>query len=292
MVQSLSGRGAIITGANRGLGLAIAQAYVAAGADVLLCARDEKALSAAHAELSKQAKSGQRVLAQAADIASEDDVDRVVQAAVAGLPNLCVLVNNAGVHGPKGPVETVSRSEWRSAIETNLYGSVFLAAAVVPHFKQKRYGKIIQLSGGGATKPMPYVSAYAASKAAVVRFAETLAVEVKEFGIDVNSVAPGALNTRLLEDILEAGPERVGEAHYKQALKQKESGGGSLSQAAELAVFLGAAESDGITGRLISAVWDPWQTLPERRAQLDKSDVYTLRRIIPAERGLDWDEPR
>lgn len=292
MVQSLSGRGAIITGANRGLGLVIAQAYVAAGADVLMCARDEKALAAAQAELSKQAKSGQRVIAQAADVASEDDVDRVVERALRELPNPCVLVNNAGVHGPKGSVDTVSRSEWRSAIETNLYGSVFLAAALVPHFKKQRYGKIIQLSGGGATKPMPNVSAYAASKAAVVRFAETLAVEVKEFGIDVNSVAPGALNTRLLDDILNAGPDKVGEAHYKQALAQKEQGGGSLTKAAELVVFLGAAQSDGITGRLISAVWDPWETFPQRRAQLEKSDVYTLRRIVPAERGFDWDEPR
>jgi NAD(P)-dependent dehydrogenase (short-subunit alcohol dehydrogenase family) len=292
VVQSLSGRGAIITGANRGLGLAIARAYVAAGADVLLCARDEKALSEAQKELSKQAKSGQRVLAQVADVASEDDIDRVVESALSGLPNLCVLVNNAGVHGPKGPVETVSRSEWRSAIETNLFGSVFMAAAVAAHFKQKRYGKIIQLSGGGATKPMPYVSAYAASKAAVVRFAETLAVELKGCGVDVNSVAPGALNTRLLDDILEAGPERVGEAQYKQALAQKEQGGGSLSKAAELAVFLGSADSDGITGRLISAVWDPWQDLPSRRAQLEGSDVYTLRRIVPSERGFDWDEPR
>jgi NAD(P)-dependent dehydrogenase (short-subunit alcohol dehydrogenase family) len=292
MAKLLSGRGAIVTGANRGLGLAIAEAYVAAGADVMLCARDEQALSAAHAELAKRAASGQRVLAQVADVASEDDIDRVVARALSELPNLCVLVNNAGVHGPKGPVETLQRSEWRSAIETNLCGSVFMAAALVPHFKQKRYGKIIQLSGGGATKPMPYVSAYAASKAAVVRFAETLAVEVKEFGIDVNSVAPGALNTRLLDDILEAGPERVGEAHYKQALAQKAQGGGSLSKAAELIVFLGSAESDGITGRLISAVWDPWQSLPERRAQLAASDVYTLRRIVPAERGFDWDEPR
>jgi NAD(P)-dependent dehydrogenase (short-subunit alcohol dehydrogenase family) len=292
VVQSLSGRGAIITGANRGLGFAIAQAYVAKGADVLLCARDADALAVAQRELSKQAASGQRVLSQVADVASEDDIDRVVESALRGLPNPCVLVNNAAVHGPKGPIETVKRSEWRSAIETNLCGSVFMAAALVPHFKQKRYGKIIQLSGGGATKPMPYVSAYAASKAAAVRFAETLAVEVKEFGIDVNSVAPGALNTRLLDDILEAGPERVGEAHYKQALAQKAQGGGSLSQAAELIVFLGSAESDGITGRLISAVWDPWQTLASRRAQLESSDVYTLRRIVPAERGFDWDEPR
>ena len=91
----------------------------------------------------------------------------------------------------------------------------------IPHFKQNRHGKIIILSGGGATKPMPYLSAYAASKAGVVRFAETLAEEVKDFNIDVNTVAPGALNTRLLDEVLAAGPEKVGKAFYEQSLKQQ-----------------------------------------------------------------------
>jgi NAD(P)-dependent dehydrogenase (short-subunit alcohol dehydrogenase family) len=136
---------------------------------------------------------------------------------------------------------------------------------------------------------MPGLSAYAASKAAVVRFTETLAVELRGAHVDVNALAPGALNTRMLDEVLQAGPERVGEAHYKRALQQQQSGGVPLARGADLAVFLGSAASDGITGKLLSAVWDPWAQLPAHRAELD-SDVYTLRRIVPADRGMDWGE--
>ncbi len=288
-MRELEGRAAIITGANRGLGFAIAEAYVEAGADVMLCARDAAALKDACEVLTARARDGQKVLAKPVDVASETEVKAFVAGALHALPHLNILVNNAGVYGPKGKIETVSSVEWVRAIEVNLYGSVFMSAAVLPHFKQHKYGKIIQLSGGGATNPLPCLSAYAASKAAIVRFAETLAEEVREDRIDVNMIAPGALNTRLLDEVLEAGPERVGEAFYKRALVQKEQGGAPLEKGAALAVFLAAAASDGITGRLISAIWDPWQDLPRRAAELRGSDVYTLRRIVPKDRGLDWE---
>jgi NAD(P)-dependent dehydrogenase (short-subunit alcohol dehydrogenase family) len=287
-MDELKGRAAIITGANRGLGLAIAEAYVVAGADVFLCGRDASALASARESLVERAGAGQQVLAQAVDVSDERQVKTFVAQAVEALPSVCILVNNAGVYGPKGPIESVSSAEWVRSIEINLYGSVFMCAALVPHFKRRRYGKIVQLSGGGATNPLPRLSAYAASKAAVVRFAETLAEEVREHGIDVNSVAPGALNTRLLDEVLAAGPERVGEAFYAKALAQKSEGGAPLTKGAALAVFLGAAASDGITGKLLSAIWDPWSELPEHLEALRTSDVYTLRRIVPRDRGLDW----
>jgi 3-oxoacyl-[acyl-carrier protein] reductase len=216
------------------------------------------------------------------------DVDRVVARALDEFGRVDILVNNAGVYGPKGPIEEVDWIEWTAAIEVNLFGSVLACRAVLPSMRANRYGKIIQLSGGGATAPLPRLSAYAASKAAVVRFAETLAEEVREDGIDVNAVAPGALNTRLLEEVLEAGPERVGSSFYERALKQSREGGTPLERGASLAVFLASAASDGITGRLISAQWDPWEELATNAAQLESSDVYTLRRIVPGDRGLDW----
>jgi NAD(P)-dependent dehydrogenase (short-subunit alcohol dehydrogenase family) len=135
---------------------------------------------------------------------------------------------------------------------------------------------------------MPFFSAYAASKAAVVRYVETLALELIEHGIDCNSIAPGALNTRLLDEVLAAGPDRVGKAFYEASLKQKATGGDSPEQAAELCVFLASTASDGITARLISAKWDPWGELPRYRDDLAGSDLYTLRRIVPADRGKDW----
>jgi 3-oxoacyl-[acyl-carrier protein] reductase len=114
---------------------------------------------------------------------------------------------------------------------------------------------------------------------------ETFAEELRDARVDVNAIAPGALNTRLLDQVLAAGPERVGQEFYDRSLKQHDEGGAPLEKGAALAVFLASAKSDGITGRLLSAVWDDWEGLPARREQLAGSDVYTLRRITPEDRG-------
>ena len=172
-------------------------------------------------------------------------------------------------------------------MEININGSVLMSRVVLPYFKERRYGKIIQLSGGGATNPLPRISAYAVSKAAIVRFAETLAEEVRGLGIDVNAIAPGALNTGMLDEILAAGPEKVGAEFYEKSLKQKESGGAPLSRGAELAVFLASAESDGVTAKLISAIWDDWERWGESIEVLNSSDVYTLRRITERDREFN-----
>ena len=132
-----------------------------------------------------------------------------------------IVVSNAGVHGAKGILDTVDWEEWSKAIDINLKGTVLVCKFALPYIKKNGYGKIILLSGGGATKPMPCLSAYAASKAAVVRFGETLAMEVKNFNIDVNSVAPGAMNTRLLDDVLAAGPDKIGEEFFAAIVKTK-----------------------------------------------------------------------
>jgi NAD(P)-dependent dehydrogenase (short-subunit alcohol dehydrogenase family) len=288
MKMSLVGRNALITGASQGLGLAIAEAYVKAGAGVILCARDGGALDRAHKQVAELASTGQAIYSQIADVSNADDVDRLMDFSRRMFPSLHVLVNNAGIYGPKGVIEDVDWQEWVRAIEINLYGSILMCRAVLPQFKAQKYGKIIQLSGGGATNPLPRISAYAASKAAIVRFAETLAEEVREYRIDVNSIAPGALNTRLLDEVLAAGPEKVGKGFYERSLKQKDQGGAPLDKGAELALFLASSASDGITGKLISAVWDPWERLAEHRAEMEKSDVYTLRRIVPEDRALKF----
>lgn len=288
-MDRLDGRVAIVTGASQGLGARLAAAYVRAGASVMLCARDGALLERRREELQALAGSdNQQVLALAADVSREEDVDRLVETALRAFPQVHVLVNNAGVYGPHGAIEHVAWREWVQAIEVNLFGSVLMCRALVPHMKAHRYGKIIQLSGGGASNPLPCITAYAASKVAVVRFAESLADEVREFGIDVNSLAPGALNTRLLDQVLASGPEAVGCDFYARAQKQKETGGASLERAAEACVFLAGAASDGITGKLISAVWDPWAELPAHRDELRATDIYTLRRILPKDRGMTW----
>ncbi|MGD0122806.1 MAG: SDR family oxidoreductase [Candidatus Limnocylindrales bacterium] len=288
MTASLKGRSALITGASMGLGLAIARAYVAAGANVMISSRGEGPLRDALGSLAALASEGQIVAAESGDVANPADAERLVAASLQRLGQLEVLVNNAGVYGPKGTIDEVDWDAWAEAIRVNLLGSVLMARAILPYFKAQRYGKIVQLSGGGATAPLPRISAYAASKAGIVRFAETLAEEVRGFGIDVNSIAPGALNTRLLDEVLEAGPDKVGEEFYERAVRQASDGGTPLERGAGLAVFLASPLSDGITGKLISAVWDPWETLGAHVADLQSTDVYTLRRIVPKDRGLVW----
>jgi NAD(P)-dependent dehydrogenase (short-subunit alcohol dehydrogenase family) len=231
------------------------------------------------------------VVAAVADVSNAAEVEALVAKVTHELGGLDGLVNNAGIYGPKGLTEEVDWTAWAKAVEINLFGTVLPCRAVLPGFRKRGTGKIINLSGGGATAPLPRFSAYAASKAAVVRFTETLAEELRGTAIDVNAVAPGALNTRLLDEAIAAGPSQVGQAFYDRALKQKADGGAPLEKGAALCAFLLSSESDGITGRLLSAVWDPWADLPGRRAELAESDVYTLRRIVPKDRGRNWGEP-
>jgi NAD(P)-dependent dehydrogenase (short-subunit alcohol dehydrogenase family) len=288
MTLALSHRNAIITGGSRGLGLAIAKAYVNAGANVLLCARDESTLQRAQRMVVGEAAPDQAVFTKAADVSDPTQVEALVDAALGVFSRVHILVNNAGIYGPIGDLESLDLDQWIRALHINLVGSVLTCRALVPHFKEHGYGKIIQLSGGGATSPLPHFSAYAASKAAVVRFAETLAEELREDHIDVNAVAPGALDTRMLDQVLEAGPKKVGADLYERMAKVKAEGGVPLERGAGLAVFLASDASDGITGKLISAIWDPWESLPEHRDELWQSDIYTLRRIVPEDRGMQW----
>jgi NAD(P)-dependent dehydrogenase (short-subunit alcohol dehydrogenase family) len=148
--------------------------------------------------------------------------------------------------------------------------------------------KILNLSGGGATAARANFAAYGSAKAALVRFSECLAAETRQIGIDVHCIAPGAMYTAMTEAVLQAGPADAGEKEYCDALKLKQQGTGKMDAAVELCLFLASSASDGITGKLISAVWDPWDQLAEHRVELENSDVYTLRRIVPQDRGFNF----
>ena len=282
----LEGRTALVTGASQGLGKAIARQFLQAGASVALCARTPDDLFRTRDELAAEFPTC-RVVASACDVSDEAEVNRLAAFALSQLGSVKVLVLNAGVYGPMGAVEEIDLSEWRRAIDINLYGVLLPCRALIPQLKKARGGKIIVISGGGATNPLPQLSAYAASKAAVVRLAETLAEELLEFGIDVNAIAPGPLKTRLVEQVLQAGPEKVGAEFFRKNQKWSEDGATPLEVGARLAVYLASAASNGITGKLLSAPWDPWERLQEFRADL-AGDIYTLRRIVPKDRGKEW----
>lgn len=268
---------AIVTGGGRGIGRAIALAFAQEGANIVVLSRTTPELG----ETADQIQAlGRQALAVVGDVSSRDDVDNLVGLSLHKFGTVDILVNNAGIQGPIGPMTENDVEHWIQTININLIGLFLCARAVLPIMIKRRHGKIINLSGGGSTSPRPYFTAYSASKAAVVRLTETLAEEVKGFNIQVNAIAPGAVNTRLLEEVLAAG-EAAGEKAFAEAWQQRETGGIPPEQAASLAVFLASDESNGLTGRLISAVWDNWHELPKLIPEIMASEYYTMRRISP-----------
>ena len=271
----LDGETVLITGAGRGIGEAVAHAFARAGANLVLMART-------HSEIEQVAQQtaarGVASLALAGDVSRRADVERLVATAQEKFGRIDVLVNGAGIYGPIGPLAENSLEEWEKAIAINLFGTVFCMRAALPHMLARQKGVIINFSGGGAVSPFPRFSAYSTSKAGVVRLTETVAEEVKESGVRVNAIAPGAVNTQLLDQVL-AAKERAGQELYAKAQEQKRNGGTPPERAAELAVFLASPAAAGVTGRLISAVWDDWKSLPDRAQELGRSAMFTLRRI-------------
>lgn len=283
--MKLQNKHAIITGGSRGIGFAIAKEFVQQGASVLLIARNQVELEAAQKELASILDS---VFICVGDVSLPSDVEKIFQ----NLPSdwnhrIDVLVNAAGIYGPKGLIEDVDPEAWLQTFLVNTYGTMLMIRGALPHMKKQNSGVIINFSGGGEGA-FPRFSAYATSKGAIVRLTESLAEEVKETTIRINAIAPGAVNTSLVEEVLAAGPQTVGEEFYQKSLEQKESGGVSAQKAAELCVFLASDESQGLTGKVFSAVWDKWDQFPQHIKEIMETDIYSWRRIKPKDRGYDW----
>ena len=277
--MNLYGRVAIVTGAGRGIGKAIALAFAAEGADVVAVSRTIPEVEQTASEIKAR---GRKSLAIKADVSDQQDVQEMIALALKEFGKVDILVNNAGVLGPIGPVWENDIEGWLKAVHINLIGAFLCSRAVLPMMIEQRWGRIINLSGGGAAYGRPYFSAYASSKAALVRFTECLATEVKPYNITVNAIAPGLVNTRMQDEVLSAGP-KAGEEALAQARRAKAGGGVSPDLAASLAVFLASDDSAGLTGRLISAVWDDWKSWksPDRLSAIISSpELYTLRRVV------------
>jgi len=275
--MKLAGNKAILTGCSRGLGAVTAEAMWREGADLLLVARSEAALHELGERLAAGAPSGSGRKAHifAADLRDPAAPRAILAEARRLWPRLDILVNNAAIGGPIGPLADNDWGAWRETIQVNLLAPAELCKLSVAWMRETGGGRIVNLSGGGAASPRPNFSAYAAAKCALVRLSETLAVETASLGIRVNAVAPGAMDTAMLREAVRAGVERTPATTDPRI-------------AAGLIVYLASEESAGITGKLISAVWDAWRTLHEHAADLQSTDVYTLRRILPEDRGKAW----
>lgn len=234
------------------------------------------------------AKPGQSVHMVVADVTQEEEIGKLGPAIQSLVPRLDIAINNAGIQGAIGPAWENDWAEWLDTLRTNLLAPVGISRLVAPWMIASGGGSIINLSGGGATGPRANFSAYATAKAGLVRFSETLAEELKPHNVRVNCISPGAMRTSMLQDIVDKGEAAVGDKEYKLARRVMTEGGASMDVVAELCKFLASDAARGITGKLISAVWDDWRTWPDHIEELSATDVYTLRRIVGRDRGFSW----
>lgn len=248
--MSLSGKTVVITGGSGGIGGAVKTAFLKAGAEVF------------NVDL--------RQADIMADVSNYRDVARTAVKISSKKKAVDVLINAAGIHGPIGFLPDIDSNRWKLAINTNLFGTFNCIKAFYPLLRNSKRGKIINFSGGGATSPRPFFSAYAVSKVAVVRLTETLAEEFtrKKCHIDVNAIAPGAVNTPLLREAVAAGDKQP--RNWEKLTPEK---------AVELCLFLASDKSNGLSGKLISAVHDDWRNFHGHLKEIMSSDAYTLRRI-------------
>ena len=276
----------LITGASRGLGKALAEYFWQRGWSLILLARGQQVLSEVVRSLGE--REGQSSHTIAADLAKSGEIERIVETAKSLVPRLDALINNAGIQGAVGPVWDNDWNEWLDTLRVDLLAPVALCRLIAPWMIENGGGSIISLSGGGATGPRANFSAYATAKAGLVRFSETLAEELKPHNIRVNCIAPGAMSTAMLEDVVAKGEVAAGKKEYEISVRVLREGEASMQRVAELCYFLASAASNGITGKLISAVWDNWGHWPEHLDELNSSDAYTLRRVAGRDRGFIW----
>jgi len=267
----------VVTGSSSGIGRALAERLLAGGHQVWGLARS------AQADLAGR---DSRFRFQPCDLADWKQVERAAAAVASEWNHLDALVACAGVQGEIGRTVAADPAGWAATVQANLGGTFHAIRAFYALLSRApRRAKIVCFSGGGATKARPRFSAYGAAKTAIVRLVETIAEEEREAALDINAIAPGAIHTRLTDEVLALGPAAAGEAEYPAALRQKTQGAAPMDRALDLVDWLLSPASDGISGRLLSAPWDPWPTLGERREALAGSDLYLLRRITPAEPG-------
>lgn len=286
----------VLTGSSTGIGRALAERLLSRGHHVWGLARsDQSDFAASHPNFHHTR----------CDVSDYSAVAAAVSAYAAAWPQLDAVICAAGLQGEIAPALTADPLKWSATIRANLDGTYFalraFASLLIRPAPAASRKKIICCSGGGATKARVNFSAYGVAKTALVRLVETIAEENRDQPLDINALAPGAINTRLTDEILALGPSVVGAAEYAAAQKQKAaalvptsatisgaSADPALTRALDCVEWLLSPASDGITGRLLSAPWDPWPTLGDHRAALAASDVYTLRRIVPEDRGQKW----
>jgi NAD(P)-dependent dehydrogenase (short-subunit alcohol dehydrogenase family) len=270
------GRRVLIAGASSGIGAALVTALAADGHTVFACARRADALRAVTA--------GDRLArSRRCDVGDERMVRGLYRWLAHHTDGLDALIVAAGAFGPIGAlVDTPSAGWWRT-VRDNVFGVYLMVKHGMPLLARGRHPRIVTFSGGGAFGTFPRYSAYATSKAAVVRLTECLADELAAHGIAVNAVAPGMVATAIHHATLEAGPETAGPEHFERTRAVLAEGGVPMSVPVDCVRFLLSDAADGLTGKTLSATFDPWRDERFRAhlGEITRSDLYTLRRMNP-----------
>jgi NAD(P)-dependent dehydrogenase (short-subunit alcohol dehydrogenase family) len=270
-LRNIKDKGILITGSGRGIGKRLAIGLANHKARVALLARSKAELDLANLEIEH---AGGIALRLRADVRDTEQLAAAVDRMRAHYGRLDVLICAAAVQGPIGPFLSNATKAWAETIETNLMGVVNAVRAVLPHMIEKRSGKIIVVGGRGAADPRPNFTAYAVSKAAVVRFVETLAEEVRDHNIQVNVMGPGGSYTHMTDEIINAG-DRAGTKEHDEAVQVRLTGGVAAEKQIELALFLASEDSNHVSGKMIH-VNDDWRKL--ERSTVSR-ELYTLRRV-------------
>jgi 3-oxoacyl-[acyl-carrier protein] reductase len=271
-LHTIKGKSVLITGAGRGIGKRLAMGFAAEGAWVGLLARSQSELDLAKLEIEQ---AGGKALRLRADVREPDELAHAVERMQSNFGGLDVLIAAAAVQGPIGPFLSSKPKAWNETVEINLIGVANTCRVALPPMIEKRSGKIILISGGGAANARPNFTAYGASKTAVVRFGESLAAEVGDHNIQVNIIAPGAVYSTMTDEILRAGEEKAGRKETEDAEQVRITGGVPAEKQIALALFLASQRSNHISGKLIH-VNDDWKRFEQENM---KSELYTLRRV-------------
>ncbi len=284
--ENLEGKNILITGGTQGLGLSLATELIKRQANLLVCARSKESIDSAQANFNLIKQSEQKIYTSVTDISNSIEIDELYVKAKSMFGQIDILINNAGVIGDIDKFLETDLEKWKEVININFIGSALMIQKFLPDMLEQKFGKIIQLSGGGATAPLQGMSAYASSKVAIVRLIETLSKEYANSGVEFNCVAPGMMKTRLLKEMFKAGPKKIGDELFNKTANKSDEIIDSTVKACKLILFLCSEKSQGISGKLISAEWDNWEIWPEHISEITNTDLYTLRRITGKDRNF------
>jgi len=258
----------LITGVSSGIGLSLARLFQ--NEDVWGLAR-------------RRPPEDLGIRFSACDVTQWTQVEQVAEELKQQWTRLDAVIHCAAVQGAVGKAMDLDPQAWADTVRSNIEGAYFVVRAFFPLLLQdtSKRGKALLFSGGGASKPRPFFSAYGCAKTALVRLVETLAAEWTDLPIDINIVAPGAINTAMTQEVVKLGPQSTGEEESRRAHAQLESGGDSLAKLHEMVRFLISEASDGLSGRFISAQWDKPETILRSIRDPSRSEEFTLRRSVP-----------